>query len=390
MKNKQYILFTENPPLRNKGFGFSVLLYEIIAANTLLFNTIIAFNDNDEISDNELIETGVKTKIIDIKYIQNAFNSYKWRYIFTFFKFLTALPSLLKIFKQNNHFPILFCVGTSSKILIEAWIIGKLTTNPLHFYIVDDIIAINKHANNKLDSFIAQFFLKRLLQKSKQLLCISQGLREKLQKYIKNNAEVILPVFRLIDKTKINPSKLNRDAMKIVFTGGLSFLYNDTIKLFDTFLAGYNFENDTKHQLIIQTYSQKKKFDDLKLSENSIYRTSVDREQAVKILYEADIFLIPYSFSSQHQEIVSTSFPQKFAQIIQFQKPILVFAPSYSSLGSFCMENSMRFLVNTTENSDLSSVFNQILNESNQMNYNEIYESNFSPKVASSILLSSL
>ncbi|MFN0049481.1 MAG: hypothetical protein ACKVOU_10190 [Cytophagales bacterium] len=392
MHKNKYFLFTENPPLKSKGFGFSVLLYEIIAANSSIFDSIITFWENDSVSIDEIKETNVKTVIIDQRKVYSRFENYKARYLLSILFFLLALPRLVRLLNKRKKSPILFCVGTSSKILIYTWILKKMVSNPIHIYLVDDIILVNEHIGNKFDGSIAKFLLNKLLKNCAKIFCISEGLKTNLQQFGVHKIEVIMPVFRKVEPSRFeqNLVKKGTDNLKIVFTGGLNFLYSDTIQIFDHFISNYNRQHGCKHQITIQTYSPKKKFDELNLSEFSVYRTSANRELAADVLYNADVLLIPYSFDDNSKNMVITSFPQKFAQLIQLNIPLFVFAPSYSSVGDFCQIHKVGYLCSSVEEASIFTVFDEMLRATRPSNYTDCYEKYFSPEVASKILISNL
>jgi glycosyltransferase involved in cell wall biosynthesis len=76
-----------------------------------------------------------------------------------------------------------------------------------------------------------------------------------------------------------------------------------------------------------------------------INRGWVPQSELLKILSQADILFLPYSFSQLARSAVETAFPSKVADYLAAGKPILVFGPKYSSLVRYAREQNFAEIV---------------------------------------------
>lgn len=304
--------------------------------------------------------------------------------------FLSALPRLRTVAHKNPTEPIMVCVGASARPVLYAYFLSLFLKNELWLYIVDDFHKINKLNGNKLEQLISNLFFKRVLRSTKRLIVISNGLREKYFQEFGIDSQVLLPCF---DKVQLQNNRMmpgNR-AFTFVFSGGLSMLYNDTLKQFAIQLSELKSRNELNSRLIIQTYSAFEDFARLDFPANVVeYRTSAERSSNIPSFREADCFIVPYSFDKVYADLVSTSFPQKVAELIQLRRPILFVGPKYSSVIDFFHKRNTSFIVNEDNLHNLSNIILEIAqnsrNEEILRDYATIYEEYFSARNVRAVL----
>jgi glycosyltransferase involved in cell wall biosynthesis len=78
-------------------------------------------------------------------------------------------------------------------------------------------------------------------------------------------------------------------------------------------------------------------------------------------LGEADILLLPYSFSENARHAVETAFPSKTADYLASRKPILILAPSSSTLVRYAREEGFADTVDEFSTDALARTIHQIV-----------------------------
>jgi hypothetical protein len=132
--------------------------------------------------------------------------------------------------------------------------------------------------------------------------------------------------------------------------------------------------------MIVQTYSSNSDFNKLGFNTKYVnYSSTENRGDLLDIYKQCDCFIIPYSFTPNDRGLVTTSFPQKIAEIIQYGRNILVFAPEYSSISIFFKGHDLAYQCNTMDLETLKSVIRSISNNAiNFDNYTMAYQNTLS------------
>ncbi len=129
-------------------------------------------------------------------------------------------------------------------------------------------------------------------------------------------------------------------------------------------------------KLIVQTYSSYTDFESLNFDERFVsYSTTSNREEILNVYKNGDCFLIPYSFAVEDKGLVTTSFPQKVAEIIQYGKKVLVFAPEYSSVAKFFVQNKLSHVCKSTKIDELQTSIRVVSSQNiDDCDYTNAYE----------------
>jgi glycosyltransferase involved in cell wall biosynthesis len=356
MLNKKNIIFlSDTPPLKYKGSGISVLLYNILIALESPYNlSVITFCRETDATLSEIVNDNLGNKVLVCD--QSFLKLYKLvrfsilKKALQFFSFLLCIPHIIKKF-NNDQNVFVTMVGASIKPVYKAWLLMKLAPKSKHcLYIVDDLELINKRYNNKFEVFLISVFLKRTIKKSDLLINISEGLKELYLKKYGKDSIVLLPHFKRVSPIKPRITSGSNDFI-FLFTGGLNLLYNDSLKLFAVAIEDLNKQNSWNivFKLIIQTYSSYKDFEALNFNKDYVsFSTNDSRDELLKVYQKCDCFLVPYSFAEMDRGLVITSFPQKIAEVVQYGKKMFIFGPRYSSVNSFF--NSLDLAFTCSEN----------------------------------------
>lgn len=374
------IFLSNDPPLKSKGSGISVLLYNISQAVRVKYKvqTLTFCKDcNASIKDIKADNSDQDIDIIDNK-IANIYTRIKYgklKTLLQFCNFLYQLPRLSRKVDRPENLIITF-VGASVIPVIHAWFLMSFARKAKHaLYVVDDLELINKIQRNKVELLLIKMVLGRAIKKADIFFNISNGLKDLYLKQFGKDSYVLLPHF---ERKNILADRTEKDKCVFLFTGGLNLLYNDSLILFAKAIEKLN-GRDTKnleYNLVIQTYSSKKEFDDLNFNSKYVsYSTTDDRSQLFKVYEKADCFLVPYSFAARDRGMVETSFPQKTAEIIQYGKKMLIFGPDYSSVSQFFLQNSLPFLCNEKTIDAVTKAITRVMEEEVNVNsYLQAYE----------------
>jgi hypothetical protein len=391
LNGKKIVFLSDTPPLKNKGSGISVLLFNILLAlgNEFKIN-IITFCGDSKASPNEIISdnNGHDVFLCD-GYLYRFYKLLyfnKLKKVFQFISFIFSLPKLSHRFNKAD-FMFVTLIGASIRPVYKAWILMKLAPKASHsLYIVDDLELINRRAKNNFELFLISIFFRRTISNSNFIITITEGLKNAYKERYNIDCLVLLPHYK-----KINPLKVNSTASEdfvFLFTGGLSFLYNETLKLFSLVLQELNINNFTvKFRLIVQTYSDYNYFISLGFDSSIVqFSTSLNRDELKTVYEKCDCFIIPYSFDKNNKGMVATSFPQKTAELIQYGKPIFILGPEYGSTVQFFKQKNLAYFCCDSSFSSIKSSVTNIFQNNKNFKF-EAYKTAYNDSLSSYVVI---
>jgi hypothetical protein len=378
---KQVVFLTHSPPLQNKGSGLSVLLYSILSALPDFERTIITFCGEAKVDPAEIRKDNADAKVIICDSLFNKLYRYKVARLYRSFLIgISFIFSLGKIGRRINKPDtlVITAIGASAIPLWKFLLLKALFKKAKHgLYIVDDLHLINQKLNNRSELLLIKLFLERSIRRCDRLLVISNGLQENYKKLFNVDSLLLLPHFAKRDAL---PANLPGEKFTFLFSGGLSFLYNAPLYKFAEVLDSINKEGACKYklELKIQTYTPKPEFD--RLGFNNLpasYSTVNNRSELINIYTNSNCFIVPYTFEAGDRAIVETSFPQKVAELIQYNRPILLFSPAYSSVAIFFKNNQLSYLCSNENTTELKQAILSVVDEYysfNSKNYIKAYD----------------
>ncbi|WP_460740811.1 glycosyltransferase family protein [Mucilaginibacter myungsuensis] len=294
-------------------------------------------------SDNFDIDVHICDKSFFTSYKRLKFGVFKK--LFQFIAFIWSIPGILKRYDSDQN-TFLTVVGASIKPVCKAWILMKLAPRSKHcLYIVDDLELINKKYDNKFELYLIRLFLERSIRQADVLITISEGLKKLYKNKYDKDSTVLAPHFNKVPPLADKDEKKEREFV-FLFTGGLNILYNGSLKFFASVIDDLNKKSthDVIFKLVVQTYSSLADFRSLNFNEDYVsYSTSDNRDRLLDVYKQCDCFLIPYSFEEADHGLITTSFPQKIAEIIQYGRTILTLGPAYSSVNNFFVLNDLNY-----------------------------------------------
>jgi glycosyltransferase involved in cell wall biosynthesis len=387
--NNKLVFISDDPALKSKGSGLSVLLFNVLLALKHKDPTLITFCGNSKASVKEIMDDneGIKVIVCDAKF--SSLNNVRIikRFI-SAFSFIISLRRIGAII-NNSNILVVIPVGASVRPIWKFLLLKSFFKKARYgLYIVDDLQSINNKLSNRLECLLIKNLLPKAIKNSDFLINIGYGLRDTYLKQYGKDSYILLPHFiKRKPLIKNNPTH----SFTFLFTGGLSFLYNAPLLELEAVLDDINQSGicNKELRLLIQTYTHKKEFDRLGFkSPSTFYSTVSNRDDLLNIYNSCQCFVIPYSFDVADKQIVKTSFPQKVAEIIQYKRPILVYGPDYSSVVQFFNNNSLGYVCDSQTKQKLTEIILQIVDQYEQFdgeNYVKAYESLLSADMVNAI-----
>jgi glycosyltransferase involved in cell wall biosynthesis len=359
------MFLSDDPPLKSKGSGISVLLFNILSAlkgkNVVIVtsvNSAIAVTAAEIRDDN----SGFKTIVYD----ETASRFFQKNKISLFKSIVSSLCFLFNLKKirsnVNEDDLVISMVGVSSKPLWKFLLVSVFNSKAMFgLYIVDDLELINKKLKRTLELMIIKSLLPLCLKRADYVITISEGLRRNYVARHKKDSLILLPTFS--KRPSLPEKRIDKQKFTLLFTGGLSFLYNSTLLKIAGIIERHNTLLNEQFELIVQTYSSYAAFKELGFNEEYVKYSRVESRDDLKDIYtNCDCFFVPYSFNEEDRDIVASSFPQKLAEIIQYGKPLLVVGPSYSSIVSFFKKNNLKYVIDENDLGQLEEILLHLKN----------------------------
>jgi glycosyltransferase involved in cell wall biosynthesis len=153
------------------------------------------------------------------------------------------------------------------------------------------------------------------------------------------DSELQRPATESVPPPLKKPARLqSNDSLRIVFAGAIIDAVEDSVRLLaEVIISGklkeYGLESAKLDLYTCLEEEQKRAWGwdhpDLVIND------WVSQDELANVLRRADILFLPFSFSPAARHAVETAFPSKTADYLASGRPILVFAPSYSSLAKY-------------------------------------------------------
>jgi hypothetical protein len=285
------------------------------------------------------------------------------RYLLDLILFFFYLPVLLfKIRKYNIQKTIAFSYNHWI-FLVNAWLFKIVTRRPLELYLVDDLESSARHKGKTIQATLARISQRFLLNKYDKVHLISEGYID----FIYENYKVrgsLLPV--VLRSESCIYSEHFSEFKDIAYVGSINYLYMDSLFEIAEALTNDTELRDKKFRLVI--YSNHIPLAVRMLSDNYsvVCAEALSNEDLSENLRKAYACILPYSFSDEYKTMVSTAFPSKISDYFASGRPIIGYAPNYSSVSQYFIKNKIPLLC--TKKEDLTQTFKNIhLNDNKEL-----------------------
>jgi glycosyltransferase involved in cell wall biosynthesis len=222
---------------------------------------------------------------------------------------------------------------------IAAYLIHRITRLPIYMYAMDD----PDGTRNRLgfQPLLYSLFMPRIARECRRIWGVSDGMCE----YFEQSYGVkCLPLLPLLDLETFRPKRSGAASctdgdFHIVFTGSIYSAQVDAVRRLVRVVdqeAARDGGALANMRLTLYTQSPAAALDRMGLSGKNVRRDEVQHDDISSALAEADVAFLPLSFEPNMRHVVETSFPSKTAEYLAAGIPVLVHAPSYSSVARYC------------------------------------------------------
>lgn len=191
--------------------------------------------------------------------------------------------------------------------------------------------------SQSLRKLIKNKFIK-LSERSERSLCVSEGMISYLGK--ENNSELLYPLCSEQIEFTVSIQKRGND-LRLFYAGNISDIYGEYIREICQRIL------KSEGICFCLTGSNPDWNLDGILAKNQAieYLGLLGKEEWQSECLKADILLVVMSFRDQDRIRMETSFPSKLIQYIQFEKPIAIWAPEYSTIAQFARQQGLDLCV---------------------------------------------
>jgi hypothetical protein len=256
-----------------------------------------------------------------------------------------------KTIQINQNDVVLGILGEYTNWL--SYFIAKKNNLKLNFIFHDEDGLFNRIANN--EHLLSKQMLSKILDYTAHIFVVSTQMNDFLmQKGIPKNKIILLYPIPSAQK----PSSITGPNNKTFFAGWLSKKMHANI-INNIALAC----KDNGTQLNIVSHFKKEQLA-ITASNVSVLPFISDEELYFNFTQQFSFCMVFYSFDSELEPRMFTSFPSKLTEYTTLQIPILIIAPPFSTLGIWAQENNWLAYVPTSNADEISKMIG-LLNEIN-------------------------
>ena len=182
---------------------------------------------------------------------------------------------------------------------------------------------------------------------------VSDKMRLAYQEYFNRDSFVMINMSESLYNSEYRRNAPDKDFISIVYTGSLYYGRDKTIGLIADAVKKYNASSLDKN-FLIEVYSNTtpdaRSRNNFERSGTSFFRGSLNKDELIKILNNADILLFIESFESTYVSKVKYSLSTKIPEYLSLEKPILAVGSCDSSSiqylqdVAFCITNQNEIL----------------------------------------------
>jgi glycosyltransferase involved in cell wall biosynthesis len=270
-----------------------------------------------------------------------------------------------------------------SKYLVAAYYVHRITHRPLYVYVMDDeisnlaplslqptqqmvqtvqagkrpahwfsmarnsIIMANRvffYAEKRLGRLIYAWHFPRILQAAKHVWSISVPMQEFLATTYRVESVLLHPFVDVaaIQRAALRSRAADDGEVRVIYSGNIySGVQIGPLRTLATLINSAELQSRIGRTitLTLHTHASNQQLETLGLAGPYVRNGGfVHATEMPRILADADILFLPFSFDAGHRHFVATSFPAKTAEYMASGVPTLVHAPAYSSVARYCRQ----------------------------------------------------
>jgi len=247
---------------------------------------------------------------------------------------------------RKNGIEALFTVPWNA-LFVAAYFIHRFTGLPLFVYIMDDPAGMPSQPAWK--AIFYRLLMPKILRSASRVWCVSSYTCEEFERRYSVRCEPLWPPVEIEEfrKGREEAAGPSSGTVRIVYTGAI---YDAQIDALQNLVQVLNFRDPAPHggkqfHLTLCTSLPNRTLERMALTGPAVRSQHVRLQDMPRVLAEADILFLPYTFKAQLEHVARTSFPSKIAEYLSAGTPILVHAPPYATATRFFRDHGCGYVV---------------------------------------------
>lgn len=248
---------------------------------------------------------------------------------------------------------------------VAAALVSRFTKTPLVLMVHDDWVAGVLESSLILKYFCEPVF-RFVAKQASHSYAVTPYMSEMLARKYGMVAEVQMPAIEP-GSVVADTSAEHKNSLRFIYAGTLTGATDDSFNLFLELIKGdkllaYGI-SDWELQLFVLATPEEVTNAGWHHARIK-FRGWASQSELAKALSEADLFFLPFSFREEARFATEQAFPSKTADYLKAGKPILIFAPPYSSLAKYARELGFAEIVDRPDQEALAAAVGRIWNSS--------------------------
>ncbi len=150
--------------------------------------------------------------------------------------------------------------------------------------------------------------------------------------------------------------------VRIVYTGAIYGAHYDA---FHSFLSAIRNWSDLAIELHVYTSTDRRTLTDLGITSPAVIHPPVSSAEALALQQSADLLFLPLAFHSAIPEVINTSAPGKFGELLASGRPVLVHAPADSFVTWYARTHECGAVVDAQDIAGIRHTLSRLIHDPN-------------------------
>jgi glycosyltransferase involved in cell wall biosynthesis len=257
---------------------------------------------------------------------------------------------------KSNRLSVIVTIA-HGHFFVAAGLLSRITGTPLVLIVHDDWVAAEQRASFVLKHFSDAIF-QFVARQAAHVYAVTPYMGEMLATSYGVVSEVQMPAIETEIDNTVPARRTNADeCLRIIYAGTLTGATDDSFNLFVDLVKGDKLLSYgiTSWELLLYVLAAPEQVIAAGWQHERIkVKGWVSQEELKASLTTADILFLPFSFRDDERFATAQAFPSKTADYLKSGKPILIFAPHYSSLVRYAKEFGFAEIVDQPDEDKLA------------------------------------